>query len=286
MAVVVCSVARLRIAYLDESGDTAPLASATSLTPPVFVPAAVILKQTRIQPLTTDFLRLKQRYFPALMPRTGHYLDCVRTEIKGAEIRRDLRLGRKTLIRHHLGFLDQFMSLLEKHDAKIVGRVWIKGIGKPINPTALYTSSVQNICSYFHHFLEREDDVGFIVADSRTAPQNSQVAHSVFTQKFSLHGDRYERLLEMPTYGHSENHVGLQVTDLLCSALLFPMAAFVYCSGHVTSVHVNPAYERLRARYGARLKRLQYRYSDGHRSIGGIMVCDELTRRSGVHLFS
>jgi hypothetical protein len=198
----------LRVCYLDESGDTAWLPTPASPIPPAFVPAAVIVKQVRIQSLTAEFLGLKQRFFPNLMPRTGHYLDCVRREIKGADIRRELRAGRRTIVRHHLGFLDQFVGLLERHEVKIVGRVWIKGIGKAIDPTALYTSSVQSICTYFQDLLEREEDVGFVIADSRTASQNSQVAHSVFTQKFRLQGDPYERMLEMPTYGHSENHVG------------------------------------------------------------------------------
>ena len=245
----------------------------------------MIVKQVRIQPLTTEFLRLKQRFFPNLMPRTGHYLDCVRREIKGADIRRELRAGRRTIVRHHLGFLDQFVGLLERHEVKIVGRVWIKGVGKAIEPTALYTSSVQNICTYFQNLLERENDVGVVIADSRTATQNSQVAHSVFTQKFRLQGDPYERMLEMPTYGHSENHVGLQVADLLCSALLFPLATFVYCTTHVTSMHVSPSYAVLKTRYGSRLKRLQHRYWNGHRTVGGIVVCDELAQRSGLHLF-
>jgi hypothetical protein len=32
----------------------------------------------------------------------------------------------------------------------------------------------------------------------------------------------------MPTFGHSENHAGLQLADLVCSALLFPMAMDAY----------------------------------------------------------
>lgn len=89
----------------------------------------------------------------------------------------------------------------------------------------------------------------------------------------------------MPTYGHSENHVGIQLADLICSALLFPMAAYAYCHGHVTSVHVRPGHVTLRARYGLRLRALQHRYVDSGHWRGGITVADAIARRPGCHLF-
>ena len=61
-----------------------------------------------------------------------------------------------------------------------------------------------------------------------------------------LAGDQYPHVLEMPTYGHSENHVGLQLADVICSALLFPMAVSAYCVGTVTNLHVLPEYGELR----------------------------------------
>jgi hypothetical protein len=65
------------------------------------------------------------------------------------------------------------------------------------------------------------------------------VSHSIFTQKFKAEGDQYPRVLEMPTFGHSNNHVGIQIADLLASALLYPMATCAYCRGHVSNVHVD-----------------------------------------------
>lgn len=89
----------------------------------------------------------------------------------------------------------------------------------------------------------------------------------------------------MPTYGHSENHAGLQIADLLCSALLYPMSTYAYCAGRVTSVHVQSGFSVLKARYGDRLRRLQHRYHDGARTRFGIIVCDELGQRPGGRLF-
>lgn len=69
----------------------------------------------------------------------------------------------------------------------------------------------------------------------------------------------------MPTFGHSENHAGLQLADLVCSALLFPMAVNAYCAGAIASVHVRPEYVVLRDRYAARLEALQHRVHDTSR---------------------
>jgi hypothetical protein len=173
------------------------------------------------------------------------------------------------------------LDLIERHHAKIIGRVWIKEIGQPMSATAVYTSSVQAICTAFQHLLTREDDVGLIVADSRAEAQNSQVAHSIFTQKFKTSGDCFERILEMPVYGNSQNHAGLQIADLLCSALLFPMATHAYCTGYLTNLHVQPGFAELRTRYGTRLQRLQHVYYEGTRFRGGIIVCDGLGHRPG-----
>lgn len=102
-------------------------------------------------------------------------------------------------------------------------------------------------------------------------------------------GDRHPRILEVPTFGHSENHAGLQLADLVASALLFPMAIDAYCRGTISNVHVRPGYWALRARYGARLDALQHRLEDpGHTSrrlVGGVMVDDQIGRQSRSVLF-
>lgn len=133
--------------------------------------------------------------------------------------------------------------------------------------------------------LERRQ-VRVLVADSRTKPQNAVVAHSILTRKLGAVGDVYPHLAETPVYGHSENHVGLQLADLRCSSLLFPMAVAAYCQGHVSSLHVRPGYEILRARFGRRLQTLQHRYREGRAYRGGITVSDAIGGRPGRLLFT
>ena len=64
------------------------------------------------------------------------------------------------------------------------------------------------------------------------------------------------------------------------------MATYCYCLGHVQNVHVDQNFGHLTARYGARIRALQYRYrdDDGRRQ-GGITVDDKITHRSGASLF-
>ena len=105
--------------------------------------------------------------------------------------------------------------------------------------------------------------------------------------KFSQVARRYERLVELPTYGHSENHAGLQICDIICSALLYPIACVAYCTGHVNNVHVQPRAVDLRHRYGQQLKALQYRYRNPVTGVftGGLVVSDTIGRRSGSSMF-
>lgn len=274
--------------YVDESGDTQALVTATQNVTPVCVIVGISVDQTLLSNLTHEFLSLKSTMYPTLCRPSTPHLSWILTEVKGADIRRAMRTGAPRRNRRHaIRFLDKFVDLLETYGVKIFGRVWIKAIGDSTNDVAIYTSSVQAICSYFQNLLASLDEKGLVIADSRQFTGNVAVAHSVFTQKFKAPGDPYDRILEMPTFGHSNNHAMLQMADLLASALLFPMATYGYCRGHVQNVHVDANFGHLTGRYGARLKDLQYRFRDANQvPRGGLTVDDKLAHRSGKHLFS
>ena len=155
-----------------------------------------------------------------------------------------------------------------------------------MKPRAVYTSSIQAICTTFQEQLRVDGEEGFVIADSRRKGQNAIVAHSIFTQKYSANGDPLVRILEMPTFGHSENHVGLQLADLLASAVVFPLAIESYSKGYVHNVHTSRNYSRLKNRFGTPLREMQFRYrrEDG-RWTGGLTVSDPIALRSGGHLF-
>jgi uncharacterized protein DUF3800 len=279
----------LRVCYVDESGDTRnlPTAPPHGGVTPVLVVAAVVVDQRLLESLTREFIRIKAQFYPGLVAGTATRLERILPEIKGADIRRALRsTAQRRNRRQALGFLDALLGLLEYHDARTFGRVWVKPVGGPCDDRSIYTFSVQDICADFQNLLESAGDTGLVIADSRSPTPNAWVAHSVFTQKFKTDGDRYPRLLEMPTFGHSQNHAGLQVADLVSSALLFPMATRCYCYGNVHNVHVDKGFEVLGPRYGSRLRSMQHRYEDDNgRRRGGLTVSDPDGKRGGGALF-
>jgi hypothetical protein len=81
----------------------------------------------------------------------------------------------------------------------------------------------------------------------------------------------------MPVFGHSENHAGIQITDFLCSTLLFPIATQTYCLPKLgISAHVHAEDARIKIRYAPRLRALQYRYYRQGMWRGGISVDDKM----------
>jgi hypothetical protein len=279
----------MQILYIDESGDLGALPAApppNGNDQPVLVIGGIIVDASKLEALTQDFLHLKSQWFPGLPYPSANHLDKIIPEIKGSEVRRSATRGNRNQRRHAIGFLDHILRMLQAHDVRLLARVWIKGLGQPFNGRSVYTSSIQGLYTYFEHYLTEKTDFGFAIADSRDHLKNVTVAHSVFTQKFRASSTVYSRILELPTFGHSENHAGIQICDLICSALLYPIAAEAYCTGYVANLHVQAKAAQLRQRFGQILKAMQHRYQDPTgRWIGGIVVSDDLAQRNAGLMF-
>lgn len=274
----------MKICYVDESGDGGKLPSATSPVQPAFVIAGIIIDHRDLPAITEDFIELKRTLFKrAKRPK---YLDGILYEIKGSDIRKNVCRMSSRKRNHSFRFLDGVLIILENYNVKIVGRSWIKGINKPFNGQAIYTYSIQSMFTSLQHYLNAINDIAILIVDSRTHSLNRNVSHSIFTQKFKRAGDDFDRITDLPMFAISDNHAGIQLCDLLCSAFLFPMSVHVYCLGHVNNLHVRNGYRRIRTRYAARLKALQYRFQDNDgRWRGGITVADGIAQRSGGELF-
>lgn len=268
------------ICYIDEAGCSAPLPTKKTDIQPLLVIAGLIVQQQALSDLTREFLALKRRYFPGSFT-SGHLLDDVREEIKGSDLRSAIR-KRAHRAGTQLRFIDDTLALLERYQCRILATIWVKGVAQPFKARETYTQSVQYACRAFNAYLTEKGATGFMVADFRTTQLNDQVAHSIFTQKYRAKGDPFERVLELPTFGVSNNHVGLQITDVICSALLFPMASSVYCYGHVTGVHVNGRDLVVRRRYAKRIKHLQFKADDKW----SVWVSDKHAKRSSGDLFA
>lgn len=279
----------LYILYVDESGDLGALPAAPQAAgndQPVLVIGGLILDATRLEQLTQDFLNLKFRWFPGLSYPSDKHLDKIIPEIKGADLRRDATRGGRRQKRHAIGFLDHLLRLLEQYEVKLIARIWIKGLAQPFEGRPVYTSSIQALYTYFNHWLTQREAFGFCIADSRDHLKNVNVAHSIFTQKYQLTSESYGRILELPTFGHSENHAGIQLCDIICSGLLYPIAAQAYSTGYVANVHVQPSAIGLRQRFGERLRALTHRYQEpSGRWVGGMVVSDAHQGRNSSAMF-
>ena len=262
------------------------LPAANSNDQPVLVIGGLIIDSARLESLTQDFLNLKSRWFPGLAYPSNKHLDKIIPEVKGADVRRNATRGGHNPRRQAIGFLDHLIRLLQRYDARLVARIWVKGLGQRFDGRPVYTSSIQALYTYFDNFLSSRADFGFCIADSRDYMKNVNVAHSIFTQNYQLTTATYGRILELPTFGHSENHAGIQICDLVCSALLYPIAAEVYCLGIVRNVHVQAGAAALRQRFGAALKAMQHRYQEpSGRWVGGIVVSDAHQGRNSGGMF-
>jgi hypothetical protein len=272
------------ICYIDESGGVEDPAATPDATP-LMVIVGLIVDYARLPGLTRDFLQVRRRFFSGKAPRAGHYLDHILSEVKGRDIRAFLRANSRK--RHHaIAYLDQVVRLLDHNGCQLIGRVWIKAPGSQLNPRTSYTTAIQDLGKSFQHYLVTHGEVGLMLCDARMQNQDSEVSHSIFTQKHQQAGDPLDRLVEVPAFGHSVNHVGLQLADLAASAFLFPMAARTYCVATTTGPHVDPRFDGVKERFADRIRRLQYRYQDsGGRWQGGVAVKDAIAHRPGAALF-
>ena len=276
------------VCYIDEAGCTGELDGPGSAVQPAFVLNGVFVPARRLESLTRGWIQLKQVYFPNRLPHGSSIHDWMIAEVKGSDIRRMARGSTRNERRFAHQVVGSALNLLERNGASVVGRVFVKPIPGAFDGTAVYTSSVQFVCRSFQLFLQQNDDVGIVIADSRNKGKNTNVAHSIFTQRYAAAGDPYDRIIEMPTFGHSDNHAGLQLADIFCSTLLFPIAV-QRCASHVLTdqTHCSPHYERLVDRFGGRLQELQFRFRDAtgywH---GGVSLTDRVSHRPSTVLFA
>ena len=273
----------MQLCYVDESGKAATLTRADAQQQPVVVIAGVSLPEQRLTSITHEWIELKRSYLPHIRSGSrGGWLDGILKELKGTTLRRGFRARATVRQRQQaIGLIDGLVALMERHDCRILGRVWVKQLGVPIEGMHMHFSSLQFICGAFHAGLA-DDERGMVVVDSQTYQHNHQLAHSVFTQRFAKHPS-HERLIDMPVFGHSDNHAGLQIADLLCSAVLAPIACAVYGGSYASwNQHCDSGFLDIRERYGTRLRRLTYDWENARlgRESSSIVVHDPNMRRS------
>lgn len=281
------TLAPVYLLYLDESGDTGPLKSVDKDMQPALCISGLVVPESRLLALTHEWVSIKQQFFPKLCKTGAQRWDWHKTEIKGSEIRAAIR-GNRRKQRHAFGFIDKCIDLIIAHDCSLVSRVWIKEPDKRFKGDAVYTFSVQALCSNFQHFLSARNQKGIVVADSRMPGPNSLVAHSVFTRRVCNAGDHYPNLIDIPLFGHSDNHAGLQIVDVVATSVITPICINYFFPRSFGSRHSHSKYEALAERYCEKLKSIHTTYIDPvtRRVQGGLVVSDQGGKRGAKHLYS
>ncbi len=270
------------LCYLDESGDEQALRTETD--PPVLVIAGLVVDDQRVHDMVYKFLQLKKRFRPALALPSVKLSDLITHEIKGSDLRKNVRDGNRNNRRAVYTLLDQTLQLVEDSNAKVVGEIHVKG-ATPLRRW-VYSDTVARVAEHFEAQLRTADTRGVMILDARTKSKNVPSVHRLTTQRFRAGGGPCPSLVESPVFGHSDAHVALQIADLLASALFFPMACFAFSQGLIKNVHLNESYGELRERFGSKLRLLEHRYTgpDG-RHAGGIVVRDNLNNQPSLLLY-
>lgn len=276
----------MHLCYLDESGTGQVLNPAVPDSVPVLVIGGFTVPESQVTALAWDFIALKKRFRPELS-RFRTLTEVVHHEIKGETLRRPFRKGGRNQRRRAHGFLDHLLSILERRDCTIMARIWVKQEHVLNDDTAMYATSVSALCANFEHYLAGRSSSGIAVLDSRNPTDNLGNVHCVTTRKFGRGGDRLPHLPESPVFGHSNTHLGLQIADLIVSAILAPAASVTYAGDLVGNVHCAPAFSEIRDRHCPRLKQLQHRYQEPTgKWTGGIVVSDARGRQSAKKLLA
>lgn len=275
----------MHLCYIDEAGNGQTLDPARPDAPPVLVVGGFTVPRSHVKDLAWEFLRVKKHYRPQLQ-RADHLSDVIQHEIKGADVRKNIRAGNHAWRRAAMELLASLLDILERHDTRVLARVWVKEEGLAFNETGVYSSSVSSLTETFQAQLAHEHSRGMMVLDSRTKVKNAPNVHCVTTRKYRTGGDDFRGIIESPLFGHSDTHTLLQLADLVVSSMLFPIACHAYTHDLTWNVHCDGAYQPLREQFGGRLKRLQFRYQDPvGKWRGGIVVSDRRTAQSSGLMF-
>jgi Protein of unknown function (DUF3800) len=280
----------LQLCYIDESGTAETLVATKPEQQPVIVIAGVSLPEADLTAITHEWITLKQTFYPSVVKKGHGWLDAILADIKGSSVRRRFQQrATRRQKQNAIGLVDGTLKILERHDGKILGRVWIKQLEVQNHGMSMYAMSLQFICAAFDASLPLGER-GMVVVDSQTYRHNHQLAHSIFTQRFGK-DPKHRGLVDMPVFGHSDNHAGLQIADLLCSAVLAPIASSVYAGSYSGwNQHCDSGYLDIRERFGDRLEALTFPLPTPSQKTGrpssSIVVSDPVSKRGARLMWS
>ena len=113
------------LCYIDEAGNEQVLDRSTPDAPPVLVIAGLVVAEASVKDLAWGLLKIKQRYLPRQVGNQ-QLSTLITTEIKGSNLRADIRSGSHRRTSWAFGVLDRTVHLLEVNRCTLISRVWVK----------------------------------------------------------------------------------------------------------------------------------------------------------------
>ncbi len=199
--------------YVDESGTPG-----SDSTQHYFVLSAIIVKTDRCLHVQEELQKLKEEF---------HFKNL---EIKGRDIEQSKNLFTHISLTTKRDFVKRLFQLLFAHDLHLASVVFAKeeeGI-KRLNLSAedVYHLSYKELLKHLEAFLEKENDGGLLLIDSRASSIRS---HLKDDRLIHVHQDylksltrqkRLTRIIEYPVFIQSEFFGAVQLADL-CAYHIF-----------------------------------------------------------------
>lgn len=213
----------MHICYIDEAGCPGILPSSNPQVQPALAVIGLSLPQESLPSIEKQFVRHKQIYLYGEVRTDTRHQDAI-IELKGADLRRCIREGELAEAQRAHKLLDALINTVIAHGAQLYGRVLIKALDHAFDGVAVYADAMMRVAEGFHTLLDQEKTDGLILADSRESTLNSRVSRAIASAKWAAAGSRFPRFPLPPTFGDSHSHIGLQITDVLTSCLILPLA--------------------------------------------------------------
>ncbi len=212
--------------YVDESGSTnahaEPLLSGQT---PLFVIASLALRAEHWRIVDRAYLDLKRKFFSKEITKGADRAELY--EVKGSEL---IRPGNRTNRRNHT-FVRKVFELCVENGMLGFGVIFRKNPTRPTPKTSMYTMGLQYLVERFNYCLDeihqgitpghtKPEAKGIIIADTRMRNLDLNVATSHLSFIFGHPlGLQCTRVIEAPTFTHSELSVGIQLADIFAACL-------------------------------------------------------------------
>jgi uncharacterized protein DUF3800 len=210
--------------YADESGSadrhSEPLLSGQT---PLFVLGSLILHADGWRSIDRAYRDLKGQFFSKEIGRGRAELY----EVKGSDL---IKPSNRDSRRRHT-FVRRVLTLCSENQMAGFMVAFKKNATRPTSRVSMYNMALQYLSERFSCFLEEthagltpgfeaQPAQGIIVADSRMRNLDLNVATSHLSFIFGHPvGQQCLRLIEAPTFTHSELSVGIQLTDIFAACL-------------------------------------------------------------------